>query len=213
MGRGRPKGVGLTPAQNSCWAEVNPKVFSISFFFGLCQTRPGHFGLGWNWFGLENSRENSQLLTWTVKTELIHFSLLFCRTMEMAKQKKMKKRGEGRGKADLAVACGGGWEERWWWCCGFRQRWKKRWLLLLCNGSVFSVSSSFFPPHFLCFCFCPCSSVASAFIPCCFVLFFSFPLYFPSFFLSNFYIYFALYFSFSLLSFSICFLFSSSLIL
>jgi len=28
--------------------------------------------------------------------------------MEMAKQKKMKKRGEGRGKADLAVACGGG---------------------------------------------------------------------------------------------------------
>jgi hypothetical protein len=134
--------------------------------------------------------------------------------MEMAKQKKMKKRGEGRGKADLAVACGGGWEERWWWCCGFRQRWKKRWLLLLCNGSVFSVSSSFPPPpHFLCFCFCPSSSVASAFIPCCFVLFFSFPLYFPSFFLSNFYIYFALYFSFSLLSFSICFLFSSSLIL
>jgi hypothetical protein len=85
--------------------------------------------------------------------------------MEMAKQKKMKKRGEGRGKADLAVACGGGWEERWWWCCGFRQRWKKRWLLLLCNGSVFSVSSSFSPPPFslflllplflYCFCFYP----------------------------------------------------------
>jgi hypothetical protein len=82
-----------------------------------------------------------------------------------------------------------------------------------CVMVVFSLFRLPFFSRFLCFCFCPSSSLASAFIPCCFVLFFSFPLYFPSFFLSNFYIYFALYFSFSLLSFSICFLFSSSLIL
>jgi len=113
LGRGRPKGIVPTSAQDKGWADVEP--IYILFFYG---TGPDLTQTVWSGPVLSsplNNVENFRLFTWTVEWIIIHFPLAeHWRRKKKKKKKNKKKEKEKRGgwpEGGVDGGVDGDWEE------------------------------------------------------------------------------------------------------